>query len=109
MEHTLNAPVDKVWALWNDPEAMKKWWSPKDFTAPVVKNDFRVGDTFLLSMKSPKNEMFWNTGTYRNIIPGSEVKAPGQWPDEVTVRVTFNEEGGKTHVSVQETGIPLII
>ena len=42
-------PAEKVWKLWNDPESMKKWWGPKDYTAPVIKNDLRVGGIFLLS------------------------------------------------------------
>jgi len=128
VERTFSAPVEKVWKLWNDPESMKKWWSPKDYTAPVIKNDFRVNGTFLLSMRSPKGEMFWNTGTYNEIVayrkivstmsfsdesgkvvPGSEVVLPGQWPDEITVTVEFKQADGKTTVTITEAGIPLIM
>lgn len=128
VERTFPAPVEKVWALWNDPESMKKWWSPKDYTAPVIKNDFRVGGGFLLSMRSPKGEMFWNTGTYEeivthrkivstmsfsdeqgNVVPGAEVKIPGEWPDEITVTVEFRELDGATRVQVTEVGVPLIM
>jgi uncharacterized protein YndB with AHSA1/START domain len=128
VEHVLNAPVAKVWMLWNDPESMKKWWSPKGFTAPVIKNDFRVNGTYLLSMKAPNGEMYWNSGTYKEIIPsqkivstmsfsdengklvaGSDVKAPGTWPDEVIVTVEFKDLGGKTQVNITEVGIPLIM
>jgi uncharacterized protein YndB with AHSA1/START domain len=128
VERTFNASVTKVWALWTDAESMKKWWSPKDFTAPVVQHDFQVGGKFLLSMKSPQGEMFWNAGTYKEIIPnqkiissfsfsdetgqiiqGKDVKVPGDWPDEVMVTVEFSENNGKTTVHVTETGIPLIM
>lgn len=128
VERTFHAPVEKIWKVWNDPESMKKWWSPKDYTAPVIKNDFRVTGTFLLSMKSPKGEMFWNTGSYKEIVahkrivstmsfsdengkvvPGSEVKVPGKWPDEITVTVEFKEADGKTRVTITEVGIPLIM
>ena len=128
VERTFSAPAEKVWKLWNDPESMKKWWGPKDYTAPVIKNDLRVGGTFLLSMRSPKGEMFWNTGIYKEIalntrivstlsfsdengktVPGSEVKVPGKWPDEITVTVEFKEANGKTTVTITEVGIPLIM
>jgi len=128
VEHVFSAPVSKVWAVWVDPEAMKKWWSPKDFTAPVIHSHFRVGGKFLLSMKSPKGEMFWNTGTYTEIVPerkivsqmsfsdeagqvvaGKDVPVPGVWPDAITVSVEFHEEAGKTRVTVTEVGIPLIM
>jgi uncharacterized protein YndB with AHSA1/START domain len=128
VERVFNAPVAKVWAMWNDPETMKKWWSPRDYTAPVVQNDLRVGGKFLLSMRSPKGEMFWNTGTYKEVVanqrivsslsfsdesgkvlPGARTPVPGQWPDEITLTVDFRDEGGRTRVHVEEVGIPLIM
>ncbi|WP_411821950.1 SRPBCC family protein [Leptospira sp. 'Mane'] len=128
VSRTFNAPVDQVWKVWTSEESIKQWWSPKDYTAPVIKSDFRVGGTFLLSMKSPDGEMFWNTGTYQEILPGkkivstmsfsdetgkvisgSEVKVPGVWPDAISVTVEFKELDGKTQVTVVEAGIPLIM
>src|SRR5579864_8924857 len=67
-ERTFNASSDKLWQVWNDPEFIKKWWGPKDFTAPIIRNDRRVGGTFLWSMKSSKGEMFWNTGVYKEVL-----------------------------------------
>jgi uncharacterized protein YndB with AHSA1/START domain len=126
--HTFNAPIERVWILWNDPESMKKWWSPKDFTAPVIKNDLRVGGAFLFSMRSPQGEMFWNAGTHKEVIPqqrvvsemrfsdengtlmkGADVPVPGVWPDTFLVTAEFRAVDGKTLVTVQEEGIPLIM
>ncbi|HYX32789.1 MAG TPA: SRPBCC domain-containing protein [Oligoflexus sp.] len=128
VERTLPAPVSKVWAVWTDPEAMKNWWSPKDFTAPVITSDFRVGGRYLYSMRSPKGEMFWNTGAYTEIVPlqlikstisfsdehgkavsGKDVPVPGDWPDEILVVVEFKEIAGRTQITITETGIPLIM
>ena len=128
VERTFQAPVERVWRLWEDPEQMKNWWSPKNFTAPVIHSDFRVDGKFLLSMRSSAGEMFWNTGVYREIIPykkivsthsfsdesgrvvrGDEIPVPGVWPDEITVTVEFSSSDGKTTVSVEEIGIPLIM
>lgn len=125
---TFNAPVDKVWKVWIDPETMKKWWSPKTYTAPVIKSDFRVGGSYLFSMKSPSGKLSWNTGKYVEIIPqkkivmtmsfsdenGNVVPAatyglPGEWPTEVKVIAEFKETGGKTQVVIQEVGIPMMI
>jgi len=127
-ERTFNASPDKLWRVWNDPDAIKKWWGPKDFTAPVIRNDPRVGGTFLWSMKSPNGEMSWNTGVYKEVvpntrivstmsfadatgkvIPGAKVPVPGHWPNEILVTTEFAESGGKTTVTVTEVGIPLIV
>jgi len=127
-ERTFNASPEKLWRVWNDPDFIKKWWGPKDFTAPIIRNDPRVGGTFLWSMKSPKGEMFWNTGVYKEVvansrivstmsfadatgraIPGSQAPVPGHWPNEIIVITEFAESGGKTKVTVTEVGIPLIV
>jgi uncharacterized protein YndB with AHSA1/START domain len=126
-ERTFNVSSDKIWRVWVDPDVIKKWWGPQDFTAPVIRNDARVGGTFLWSMKSAKGEMFWNTGVYKEVvpysrivstlsfsdatgkaIPGSQAPVPGHWPDEIIVITKFTESGGKTKVIVTEVGIPLI-
>lgn len=128
VERTVSAPVERVWKLWNDPEAIKKWWGPKDYTAPFIKNDLREGGAYLFSMRSQKGEVFWNTGSYKEVvpntkivstmsfsdengkaIPGSEVRVPGNWPDEVTVTVEFKDANGKTTITITEVGIPLIM
>lgn len=127
-ERTFNARVEEVWKVWNDDDSIKKWWGPKNYTAPIIRNDVRVGGSYLWSMKSPKGEMFWNTGVYKEVvpnkrivcsmsfsdengkaIPGSEVRVPGKWPNEITVIAEFSESGGKTKVTVTEVGVPLIV
>ncbi|HUU24615.1 MAG TPA: SRPBCC domain-containing protein [Methyloceanibacter sp.] len=30
---TFNAPLDRVWKAWTEPEQMAQWWGPKGFTA----------------------------------------------------------------------------
>jgi uncharacterized protein YndB with AHSA1/START domain len=128
MERTFNASVADVWRVWNDADSIKKWWGPKGYTALVVRNDVREGGSYLWAMKSGQGKMFWSTGTYKEIvadkkivstmsfsnesgktISGSQVSVPGQWPDEINVIVEFNESEGKTRVTVEEVGIPLIV
>lgn len=128
VSRTFNAPIERVWSNWTDGDTMKRWWSPKGYTAPVIKSDFRVGGTFLYSMKSPSGEMHYNAGTYTDIlvnkkilqkmsfadadgkpVPAAAAGVPGQWPDEIEVLVEFDGDDQKTKVTVTETGIPLIM
>ena len=127
-ERTFNAPSDKLWRIWNDPAFIMKWWGPAGYTAPIIRNDPRVGGTYLWSMKSPKGEMSWTTGVYKEVlpkhrllatmsfadatgkaIPGSEAPVPGHWPSEIPVTTEFTDSGGKTKVTVTEVGIPFIV
>lgn len=128
VHRTFNAPVSKVWALWNHPEAMKQWWGPKGFTAPVIANDPREGGSFLLSMKDSNGKVSYNAGTYTEVainkkmtsrmwfsdengkaISPAQLGLPGEWPETVTVSVEFEDLGEQTRVSVEETGLPAIM
>ena len=128
MERTFNASEANVWRVWTDPGAIQKWWGPKGYTALVVRNDLREGGSYLWAMKSEQGKMFWNSGTYQEVvankkivstmsfsnengtsIPGSQVSVPGKWPNDITVIVEFSESAGKTRVAVREVGIPLIV
>jgi uncharacterized protein YndB with AHSA1/START domain len=127
-ERAVNASQDKVWHVWTDADSMKQWWGPTGYTAPFIRNDLQVGGTYLWAMKSPKGEMFWNTGAYTEVapnrrivstlsfadetgkaIPRSKAPVPGRWPNAVTVIVEFSESSGKTKVTVTEVGLPLLV
>jgi len=120
-----DAPRDLVWKAWTNPEHLKRWWGPKNFTAPVCKMDFRVGGKYLFCMRSPEGRDFWSTGVYKEIIPlerivctdsfadaeGNPVPAanygmPGDWPAELLVTVTFEDDGGKTKMILRHAGMP---
>ena len=128
IETVFDAPVEKVWQVWTEPAYIQQWWGPKHYTAPIIQNDLRVGATFLYSMKSTKDQTTWNSGRYTEIVlhkrivskmffsdetgtPISAEKAglPGNWRDEMTVIVDFTPQGERTHVKVQEDGIPLLM
>ena len=125
-----NAPLDRVWEVWTEPEELKKWWGPKDFTAPHVKIDFRVGGKYLYAMHGPAGSPFdkdmWSGGTYEEIIPmekivvsdqfvdehgnpisPKEVGMPGEWPESMRVTVTFEDMGnGTTKLMLKHEGHP---
>jgi uncharacterized protein YndB with AHSA1/START domain len=120
-----NAPRDLVWKAWTDPEGVKRWWGPKNFTAPVCKIDLRVGGKYLYCMRAPEGQDYWTTGVYREIVPlerivctdsfadekGNPVPAShygmgGDWPAELLVTVTFEQDDGQTKFSLRHVGIP---
>ena len=128
IERSFNAPVEKVWELWTDANTIKKWWGPKNYTAPAIKNDFRTYGSFLFSMQAPDGKISWNSGKYLEIVtfkkivstmsfanekgelvPASSYGIPGKWPDEILVSVEFEEINGKTRITLSEAGIPLIM
>ena len=120
-----NAPVSKVWKAWTEPDSVMRWWGPTNFTAPVVKMDFKEGGSYLYDMRSPEGQDIWGTGVYKEIVPmkrivstdsfadsnGNAVHASnygmnGDWPLELIVTVMFEEVDGKTKLTLQHQGFP---
>lgn len=120
-----DAPRELVWKAWTDPEHVKRWWGPKNFTAPFVKMDFRVGGKYLYCMRSAEGQDYWGTGVYReiipqekivatdsfadekgNIVPASHYGMSGDWPLELLVTVTFEPQGNKTKFTLRHVGLP---
>lgn len=119
------APRGRVWKAWTDPESMMGWWGPKGFTCPVCRIDLRVGGAYLNCMRSPEGQDYWSTGVFREIVPterlvytdsfadekGDVVPAThygmsADFPLEMLVTVTFEEQGGKTRLALRHAGLP---
>ena len=114
-----NAPRERVWKAWTDPEDIKRWWGPKNFTVPFAENDFCVEGKYLMAMRSPDGKDFWSTGTYKEIVPMERVKLTdsfadeegnvvsasyygmsGDFPLELPVELTFEDIVGKTRFTL---------
>ncbi len=120
-----DAPRELVWKAWTEPERMKRWWGPKNFTSPFCKIDFRVGGKYLFCMRSPEGQDFWSTGVYReiveperilctdsfadekgNVVPATYYGMSADFPLELQVTLTFEEHDGKTKMTLRHVGIP---
>jgi uncharacterized protein YndB with AHSA1/START domain len=68
-ETEVNAPIDKVWALWNAPEHITQWNSFSDeWHTPKAENDLRTGGSFLYVMSLKDGSFSFNfQGTYDNV------------------------------------------
>lgn len=128
VSRVFDQPVDVVWQNFTSAEAMKTWWSPKDFTAPVIENDARTGGRFLFAMQAPDGKISYNSGTYveveplkklvsqmafadekGNPVPAGHYGIPGDWPPFVRVTVEFKDMGRQTEITIVEEGIPRIM
>lgn len=120
-----DAPRELVWRAWTEPERLMRWWGPKGYTSPVFKIDLRVGGKYLYCMRSPEGKEFWSTGVYReivpperlvvtdsfadqdgNVVPASHYGLGEDFPLELEVSVTFEEQDGKTKMTLRHVGLP---
>jgi len=60
------APVERVWALYEDPRQLERVWGPPQFPATFVDHDLRPGSRTTYFMTSPEGEKFagyWDIST----------------------------------------------
>jgi uncharacterized protein YndB with AHSA1/START domain len=122
-----NAPIERVWQAWSEPEPFMGWWGPMGFTCPVANLDFREGGTSLICMRAPQEyggmDMY-NTWTYEKIVPIAQIEfiqhfsdaegnvvdpaaqgLPPDIPREVRHVITFKSlDDNQTEITVTEFG-----
>lgn len=47
----IDAPQDRVWAVWTDPVHLARWWGPDGFTSTIQAFKPWVGGRFDLSLE----------------------------------------------------------
>ena len=113
----LNAPREKVWRAWREPEALKHWWGlPNGATMPTCTIDFRVGGVLHCQIMHRGTEI-WFKWIYREIIEGErlvleqhlsdasarELDSPARPVSTITMRL--EEANGKTKLTVTHAGM----
>ena len=100
-----DAPRALVWEAWSSHAHLARWWGPMGFTTPRGEVELRPGGPFSLVMRAPDGTEYPLDGFV------CEVEAPARlvWSalDHGEIRietvVTFEEEGGKTRLTVRQT------
>ena len=69
VETFVKAPIEKVWAFWNEPEHITKWaFGSDDWCAPRATNDLRVGGKLIVRMEAKDGSAgFDMEGTYTTV------------------------------------------
>ncbi len=113
-----DAPRDRVWSAWTEPDRLKQWWGPKGFVVHTCKVDLRPGGVFHYGMRAPDGSDVWGRFVYREIVApkrlvfvvsfsdpkGGVTRHPWSenWPLQTMSTVEFEEQGaGKTRVTVR--------
>ena len=100
----INAPREKVYRAWTEPELLKQWFAPKPYIVSVAQMDVRPGGANRIDMRGPDGQDIPGQGVYLEVVKNERLvftdaytKAwePSAKPF-MTVIVTFEDDGGKT-------------
>jgi uncharacterized protein YndB with AHSA1/START domain len=116
-----NAPRDLVFSVWTEPQHLKLWFGPKDFTIPISHLNLVPGGAFHYCLRASNGVEMWGKWIFKEIAPperilfvntfsnkhGNITRHPyvANWPLEMLTSATFTEVNGKTTIYLQWTPI----
>jgi uncharacterized protein YndB with AHSA1/START domain len=99
VRRTFNAPREKVFAAWADPDQLKRWMCG-DVPSHVITQhvqDIRTGGRWKTEIHDPdKNEVYWGRGIYREVTPIDKIVFTWYWAKD-------SLDGENMHPGSEET------
>lgn len=116
IRRTFDAPRERVWEAWSDPDELAQWWGPADWTLSANDLDFREGGVWHFCMRSPDGDEAWGKVVYEEIVEPERIVAKDYFADEdgdqvedtpeLTLTVEFLDRGDATEVVLSHGGYP---
>ena len=102
-ERALSATPREVFAAFEDPERLARWWGPDGFTNTFEQFDFAPGGRWVFVMHGPNGANYPNETVLREITPGTRLVLEHVVKPWYLLTVTLSPRDGGTHLSwVQE-------
>ena len=98
VESTIDAPIEKVWSFWAEPQHIMQWCNASDeWHAPYAENDLRKDGKFKTTMAAKDGSMSFDfEGVYTNVQPNSAIAYA--MSDGREVKILFSAVGTQTRV-----------
>ena len=101
-ERVFDAPRDRVFAAYTDPELIPRWWGPRRLTTTVDQMDVRRGGAWRFVCHDSDGEEQGFRGTYREVTPPERIVQTFEWegmPGHVIAETVTFEDLGRTKVT----------
>ena len=112
LHRVFNAPPDRVYRAFLDPDAMAKWLPPHGFTGRVLTMDARVGGRYRMQFTNlASGQVHAFGGEYLELVPNerivyTDVFDDTNLPGEMRTMVTLKAVSVGTELTVVQQGIP---
>lgn len=120
LERVIDAPRERVWGAYTNPDVFTKWWGPIGWTTTVPQFDFVPGGTMLYGMKcedETQQEWFgktsWGKMVFETVTPEEGFSYVDYFCDEngnvaegmpaPRTTMTFEELDGRTKITSVST------
>lgn len=110
LEREINAPIEKVFQAWTQPELIAAWFSPAaDFSVSVPILDLKIGGSYRIEMINPDGETCSAIGEYLEITEPDRLVFTWSWDggdSGMLVTIDLSESAGKTSLRLTHEKFP---
>jgi uncharacterized protein YndB with AHSA1/START domain len=103
IERVFDAPRERVFAAYTDPELIPAWWGPEGITTIVDRMDVKAGGAWRFVCRDADGREDGFRGTYREVSPPERIVQTFEWegmPGHVAVETAvFEDLGDRTKVT----------
>jgi uncharacterized protein YndB with AHSA1/START domain len=98
-----------VFRAFTDPEALCRWWGPRDFRIETIDFPARVGEMYRVILRAPDGSRWAHEGRFLEVAPPHRLCYTWQWTEgpmstvETLVALSFDAVPGGTRVTVSHS------
>lgn len=97
----VDAPRERVFEAWTDPEHVAQWWGPDGFTNTIQEMDVRPGGVWRFVMHGPDGVDYKNKIVFIEIVKPERLVYSHVSGPTFRMTVIFDEQGGKTKLTMR--------
>jgi len=106
-ERLLSADPRTIFAAFEQPDRLARWWGPSGFTNTFERFEFEPGGRWVFVMHGPNGADYPNESVFREIQPETRIVIEHVVEPWFTLTVTLAPRNGQTHLTwVQEFESP---
>src|SRR5918998_1379483 len=98
-ERVLPADPRTVFAAFERPDQLARWWGLKGFTNTFEQFEFKPGGRWVFVMHGPNGANYPNESVFREIQPGARIMIEHVVKPWYKLTVTLTARGDQTHLS----------
>lgn len=106
-----NAPLERVWTLWEDPRQLEKWWGPPGYPSTFEEHNLTPGGQVTYYMTSPEGETHRGWWRIDAVAPPTSLEFTDGFADQEgnpvedmpvsTVHMQLSEHAGGTRMELR--------
>lgn len=95
-ERLIAASPQAIYAAFEDPAALARWWGPDGFTNTFEQFEFEPGGRWVLTMHGPNGTDYPNASVFRELEAARRIVIDHTSPPHFTLTVQLTPAGDKT-------------